>query len=95
MGTYLATCQACADASMPCRALRNIAVPPARAPLLLKDCHLHAVDLSVLTQTPLVPLRRFLVLTLCRASALMDHSHADPLGLYHAVDVIPHPRLPG
>ncbi len=74
---------------------RNIAVPPARAPLLLKDCHLYAIELSILAQTPLVALRRFLVLPLCRAPALMDHSHADHLGFYNAVDVLPRPSLPG
>jgi hypothetical protein len=77
------------------RVFRNIAVPPARAHLLLKDCYLYVVELSILAQTPLVTFRRFLVLPLCRAPPFMDHSHADHLGLYNAVDVLPHPRLPG
>jgi hypothetical protein len=77
------------------RVFRNITVSPARAHLLLKDCHLYIVELSILAQTPLVTFRRFLVLPLCRAPPFMDHSHADHLGLYNAVDVLPHPRLPG
>jgi hypothetical protein len=39
------------------RMFRNIAVPPARTPLLLQNCHLYVVELSVLAQTPLVALR--------------------------------------
>ena len=74
---------------------RDTAVPPARAPLLLKDCHIFVVELSILAQTVLVTFRRFLVLPLCRTPPFMDHSHADHLGLYNAVDVLPHPRFFG
>ena len=77
------------------RVFRNIAIPPARACLLLKDCHLHVIELSILAQTPLVAIRGCLVLPLCRAPALMDHSHANSLGLYNAVDVLSRPRFPG
>lgn len=77
------------------RIFRNFAVPPARAPLLLKDCHIFVVELSILAKTPLVTFRRFLVLPFCRAPPFMGHSHADHLGLYDAVDVLPHPRFLG
>lgn len=77
------------------RMFRNIAVPPERTPLLLKDCHLYVVELSLLAQTPLVALRGCLVLPFYWAPPLMDHPHADHLGLYDVVDVLLHPRLPG
>jgi hypothetical protein len=74
---------------------RNAAISPARTPFLFQDRHILAMQLPILAQASLVPNRRRMVLPLRRAPAVMDHSHADRLGLGNALDVLQRPSVPG
>ena len=73
---------------------RNPTVSPAGTPVIFEDCDIFVIQLSVLAQTPLVASRRYLVLPLRWAPPLMDHPHADHLGLDNAVDVLQRSSLP-
>ena len=52
------------------------------------------MQLSLFAQTPLVADRRRPVHFLCRAQAVVDHTHADDLGLIDVLDVLHRPRVP-
>jgi len=74
---------------------RNATVPSTRAPLVFEDRRIHAVQLSVFAQTPLVADRRRAVHPLCRTQTVVDHPDADHFGLGHAVDVFHRPSVDG
>jgi hypothetical protein len=73
---------------------RNPTVSPAGTPVIFEDCNIFVIQLSILAQTPLVACRRYLVLPLHWAPPLMDHPHADHLGVVDAVDVLQCSNLP-
>lgn len=72
---------------------RNATVSPAGTHLIFEDCNIFVMQLSILAQTPLVANRRFLLLSLRWAPAVMDHPYADPPGLDNAVDVLQRPNV--
>ena len=74
---------------------RNATVSPAGTHLIFENCNIFVMQLSILAQTPLVTNRRFLLLPLRWAPAVMDHPHANHLGLDNAVDVLQRPNVPG
>lgn len=73
---------------------RHAPVSPAGTPFVFEDRHIFVVQLSVLAQAPLVAHCRRLLPPLRRAPQVVDHPHADPLGLVDAVDVLPRPSAP-
>lgn len=74
--------------------LRYAAIPPARTPVVFEDRRVLIMQLSIFAQTPLVADRRRTVHSLCRAQAVVDHTHADDLGLIDVLDVLHRPRVP-
>jgi hypothetical protein len=73
---------------------RHATVSFAGAPFVFEDRHIFVMQLSVLAQAPLVAHRRRLFLPLCRAPQVVDHPHADLLGLVDAVDVLQRSSAP-
>jgi hypothetical protein len=75
------------------RIFRDATVSPAGTHLIFEDCNILVMRLSILAQAPLVANRRFLLLSLRWAPAVMDHPYADPPGLDNAVDVLQRPNV--